>query len=177
MSIRAKQVAPRAGARIETPAPAACWPLAGCRSPRGSADRNSLPGWRWNDLPYVAPRAGARIETFRWATMTTRCPAVAPRAGARIETSLTHSPDASAISSLPARERGSKRGGFKDGGVVSRSLPARERGSKPGLDRQPGGAASSLPARERGSKHVDRFSGDGESEVAPRAGARIETLA
>ena len=55
------------------------------------------------------------------------------------------------------------------------SLPARERGSKPwrgGLHQRDG---ASLPARERGSKlaeHARRAS----RPVAPRAGARIETM-
>ena len=147
----ASPVAPRAGARIET-----IWVLLcdarqrslparergskhgnrccsrsfwGCRSPRGSADRNqSRPGRnRWSE---VAPRAGARIET-RQADI------------------LEHK---------------------------HMSLPARERGSKLGFGWASDRPRSSLPARERGSKllEVDVVGDNG--EVAPRAGARIETL-
>jgi len=57
-------------------------------------------------LSPVAPRAGARIETnaiYSYHNKST----VAPRAGARIETTRPRS-TSNSISSLPARERGSK---------------------------------------------------------------------
>src|SRR5690606_20308732 len=77
---------------------------------------------------------------------------VAPRAGARIET-LWRITRASACRSLPARERGSKLVLLDAAQPEERSLPARERGSKRGTD---------WPFRHA-------------LEVAPRAGARIET--
>ena len=79
------EVAPRAGARIETDRRRSAQRAIVRRSPRGSADRNS---------ECHQPIAGQ--------------PAVAPRAGARIETANVVADTPEAVQSLPARERGSK---------------------------------------------------------------------
>ena len=79
---------------------------------------------------------------------------VAPRAGAWIETSTGNLTISFASTSLPARERGLK------------------------LRRGPGPARNnaSLPARERGLKLGDAYLVPYQCQVAPRAGAWIETL-
>jgi len=190
------------------------------RSPRGSADRNSLYAPA-RASPLVAPRAGARIETAAPASGKLHSDAVAPRAGARIETTTStrafwvcrvapragarietasprlrlpcpprRSPRGSADrnrplssmrtqppgslparergskhregrqaadgrASLPARERGSKQRAAGRHLESHQSLPARERGSKPCLARDQRRRRGSLPARERGSKHTE----------------------
>ena len=78
--------------------------------------------------------------------------------------------------SLPVRERGSKLLWLvEEGDDVEASLPVRERGSKHvrRSERDPG--HPSLPVRERGSKHGLQAVGGGSVDVAPRAGAWIET--
>ena len=77
---------------------------------------------------------------------------VAPRAGAWIETQV---------------------GYF--GSVCQLSLPVRERGLKRGQGDCTCFGHKSLPVRERGLKHPDRAGDDPVFEVAPRAGAWIET--
>ena len=172
---RRPTVAPRAGARIETSwvptaAPArsslparergskrvCSGPACVCRRSlpareRGSkhaGDRRGVEGCR------VAPRAGARIETSLRRVVGGR-DTVAPRAGARIETHVRvrrlveHT-------SLPARERGSKRPSRLPAAPGLGSLPARERGSKREFLVSDNGCTGSLPARERGSKHIQR---------------------
>ena len=122
------------------------------RSPRGSADRNGH-NLLLERLPGVAPRAGARIETLASSPWKAGLP-VAPRAGARIETSarirratwsrvapragarietVSSSVSAPSATSLPARERGSKRAGR---GPVVRLSCRSPRGS---ADRNPCG--------------------------------------
>ena len=61
-------------------------------------------------------------------------------------------------------------------GLSRMSLPVRERGSKLGLLSQPGLLSQSLPVRERGSKHCRLCQQGQRVQVAPRAGAWIETL-
>ena len=125
----ARNVAPRAGARIETPPPGEARAAPACRSPCGSADRNAKyavkalgsivaprAGARIETLSPdsscerhdVAPRAGARIETTgHYDDLFSKI--VAPRAGARIETISRRSARYPGRASLPVRERGSKR--------------------------------------------------------------------
>ena len=55
------------------------------------------------------------------------------------------------------------------------SLPARERGSKPSITTCRPLRRGSLPARERGSKPQPASGRRQRNDVAPRAGARIET--
>ena len=191
-------VAPRAGARIETLSAPMLAADGMRRSPRGSADRNncasaailatvtSLPARERGSKPQrlsrarrstpVAPRAGARIETTQFVRASSDSRVVAPRAGARIETPSGQCSAASALGSLPARERGSKPPASAGQRMPSPSLPARERGSKhaSGL-RQPHGDRVAPRAGARietacAGRDVRRL-----SDVAPRAGARIET--
>ena len=196
--VRRPQVAPRAGAWIET------------RAGRTIETR----------CAEVAPRAGAWIETAELRRSHAEAGDVAPRAGAWIETSLMSS-SACAMQcrsprgsvdrnmprsactvrdavSLPARERGSKPFDHERAWLICVSLPARERGSKHHASREPDRRCMSLPARERGSKPfsaVDRCAGAASRSprgsvdrnqptratllqhrrVAPRAGAWIET--
>ena len=181
-----KVVAPRAGARIETTAfPQPRTGRTG-RSPRGSADRNSI-------IPVlagrsrVAPRAGARIETRACRSRRAlrrslparergskqphrRVPGrrrpVAPRAGARIET-RTSSPRSWTGWSLPARERGSKR--------INQFRPDDTECRSPGgsADRNNYGVVGneidvrSLPARECGSKHLPGLQPVRRTELLP----------
>ena len=145
----------------------------------------------------VAPRAGAWIETAKGTDMGRyRC--VAPRAGAWIETASIGASRRRKRSSLPARGRGSKPSRQAHAHRAGVSLPARGRGSKPTLSEQtaaPPGSRSprggvdrnsqslagfshtemSLPARGRGSKHRAVDAGEPAVDVAPRAGAWIET--
>ena len=55
------------------------------------------------------------------------------------------------------------------------SLPARERGLKQSLANRLGACNESLPARERGLKLIGRGESNDSVNVAPRAGAWIET--
>ncbi len=106
------RVAPRAGARIET-----------FGHDAGDADtRHSR----------VAPRAGARIETKSWRGRGLQGTHVAPRAGARIETpkSATSVVRSDGMSP-PARGRGLKRNNsFRSRLETVGSPPARGRGLK-----------------------------------------------
>ena len=171
------QVAPRAGAWIETCG--ALWrsPSGRSRSPCGSVDRNcvlSWFGWRspWSlpvrergskrgDLaPHrvhraVAPRAGAWIETDRIRPWTIRG-IVAPRAGAWIETGCYRHPARRA-------DVAPRAGAWIETcrlaamtAIPGRSLPVRERGSKLDANGDPVTSRKSLPVRERGSKHPRR---------------------
>ena len=172
--IPSEWVAPRAGARIETWQQFRASQFAERRSPRGSADRN-------------------KIRCMRAATSASSLPA-RERGSKPARRSWLGSPQ----ESLPARERGSKhrivvaltahRGRSPRGSAdrnpaaslyeapVWRSLPARERGSK----RSPPVGLRTVARRRspRGSADRNRSSVTrcGISlQVAPRAGARIET--
>ena len=59
--------------------------------------------------------------------------------------------------------------------IIKRSPPARGRGLKPEDLGPPELAKMSPPARGRGLKQVEGMRADGMKEVAPRAGAWIET--
>ncbi len=121
------------------------------RSPCGSADRNLLPcraSWRGQ----VAPRAGARIET-------------APE-----QRSEGH-PDRRSPCGSADRNFGCADGDAGDGGGRSPCGSA-DRNRAPA--HKPGAAPGSLPVRERGSK-LRALLRIRKQEVAPRAGARIET--
>ncbi len=168
------RVAPRAGARIETsfvsglPLPAICRPPCGgadrnghsalssgqCsgRPPCGGADRNSgqEPETRG---AIVAPRAGARIETVM-CMGGENDEIVAPRAGARIETARSLTRAAAVLSRPPC--------GGADRNRVGRLFIK--------------GRRLSPPVRGRGSKPALQGAGRFRGWVAPRAGARIETI-
>ena len=169
-------VAPFAGARIETSPPPARCSRAGCRSLRGSADRNrrpigdsagsaggrSLRGSADRNMIYriVVRGVGAgrslRGSADRNARIAKRLRdrvAVAPFAGARIETSLRHYLHLLARVAPFAGARIETNSRCRCGPWSKRSLPSRERGSKP-LPRP-----APLPC----------------GQVAPFAGARIET--
>ena len=102
-----------------------------------------------------------------------------------------------ALGSPPARGRGSKHPGWRRRAALLGSPPARGRGSKhprpaarhPPAGRPPHGGADrnkthldetgaklSPPARGRGSKLAARYERAAPWRVAPRTGARIETL-
>ena len=124
--------------------------------------------------PCVAPCAGARIET-RSSPMPSGCaPCRSLRGSADRNLNATFG-FSLAQGSLPARERGSKRMKRLLPALTSTSLPARERGSKHHVARWAKFPELSLPARERGSKLADRHVDEEAEEVAPCAGARIET--
>ena len=166
------RVAPRAGARIET-LTVSITPIAAASLPareRGSKHptRPAAP-----PEPTVAPRAGARIET------APRCVAGA-NAGRSPRGSADRNPmfsmtDRQVFWSLPARERGSKHREPWASQDRAGSLPARERGSKLQKAERRVVRGWSLPARERGSKQPEQSHVDNLQDVAPRAGARIET--
>ena len=101
----------------------------------------------------VAPPAGAWIETRRFVKLC-RGVLVAPPAGAWIETTNLMTKKSCKWKSLPPRERGLKQGVLSSYAVEFWSLPPRERGLKQILDK---------PYRVH-------------SQVAPPAGAWIETI-
>jgi len=147
------QVAPRAGARIETLCPRRHRDALCRRSPRGSADRN---GTTPEPASVVVTSLPARE---RGSKLARRCPsevsqAVAPRAGARIET-------------MQLSERSSLCSSRSPRGSADRNLQD---------VRAPRSWRPSLPARERGSKLRMDLLRTAHGRVAPRAGARIETL-
>ncbi len=112
------QVAPRAGAWIETiqiPLFLAC---PACRSPCGSVDRNALtPSRAYRQAP-VAPRAGAWIETLQ-VEMRSEAIEVAPRAGAWIETIHSANRLTSSLSDLtPRRDADRIRGSSPAAGLA-----------------------------------------------------------
>ena len=73
------------------------------------------------------------------------------------------------------RERGLKQlGGIKPK-VERMSLPVRERGLKPYAAPNRSTSGRSLPVRERGLKHMPAWLDLTRPDVAPRAGAWIET--
>ena len=146
------QVAPHAGAWIETPSP----------------QRRRMPA-------RVAPHAGAWIETADFSNISTRSSsrpmrarglkpsratcirsalAVAPHAGAWIETTDGYVPPFQCL----------------------RSRPMRARGLKPDLRSRPLPFFWSRPMRARGLKQSSTTSIDGAGRVAPHAGAWIETV-
>jgi len=100
---------------------------------------------------------------------------VAPHAGAWIETYIIAKLIKSA-QSLPTRERGLKRFQLAPIGLSRESLPTRERGLK--LHELETGREyhGSLPTRERGLKPGLGVLVRRNSNVAPHAGAWIETL-
>ena len=126
--VDAIEVAPRAGAWIETsvPLPRATW--SACRPPRGGVDRNKdndtypIPVYRRPPRGGVDRNDNDPTDTF--------LEHVAPRAGAWIETSGVNAPRPRQAWSPPARGRGSKRAAGADHGAHRRSPPARGRGSK-----------------------------------------------
>ena len=143
-----------------------------CRSPRGSADRNRARAIG-SRCAGVAPRAGARIET------TISAPSRAPGAGRSPRGSADRNPSHS--TPPPASSRRSPRGSADrnassngPNGVGASSLPARERGSKRVLAIMSVVAPSRSPrgSADRNSNATNFFVLAG---VAPRAGARIET--
>ena len=168
--------------------------IAQSRSPCGSVDRNELlpPLKRTNRR---RSPCGSVDRNFSIVVLFA-VHAVAPRAGAWIETPI--SPRSSRCrSSLPVRERGSKRQRPELVDLDHASLPVRERGSKLAHVAEAARRQLSLPVRERGSKHLAGFilianllslpvrergsklgflvALGGPIGVAPRAGAWIET--
>ena len=99
---------------------------------------------------------------------------VAPHAGARIETGMRPSGDAMMLS-LPMRERELKRHVSRRRARVCRSLPMRERELKLTSAASDSAASWSLPMRERELKPCSVFLRRSPPNVAPHAGARIET--
>ena len=99
---------------------------------------------------------------------------VAPHAGAWIETS-DRLPCPYPHTSLPTRERGLKLDHGDRGHRPIMSLPTRERGLKRAIEADAGLDPQSLPTRERGLKLAERLSLLIRDEVAPHAGAWIET--
>ena len=77
--------------------------------------------------------------------------------------------------SLPSRERGLKLKLEAQQDVVIESLPSRERGLKPWVHRVLWALRGSLPSRERGLKQHSPGYYASLSDVAPLAGAWIET--
>ncbi len=185
-------VAPRAGARIETMC--SSWRSSACRRPPcGGADRNRLWRDRSRNLNRRPPCGGADRNIDK--TARPALAHVAPRAGARIETlqgdGHIHRPQ-----SPPVRGRGSKLPAAYPVRPRSASPPVRGRGSKRCHTATIRHRKTSPPVRGRGSKRVDRglrclhlcrppCGGadrnsswrilSRETDVAPRAGARIET--
>ena len=170
-------VAPRAGAWIETPSQAN--PHSHRESPPARGRGLKLRVVVGDALlAGVAPRAGAWIETGATGRVE-NLPGVAPRAGAWIETTRASASYRKSVRSPPARGRGLKHDGVLHADRTHESPPARGRGLK-----HPGDYRSrrhpdrrSPPARGRGLKRlvVDPVASD--VEVAPRAGAWIETSA
>ena len=123
----------------------------------------------------VAPLAGAWIETGRTRQRPCRY-LVAPLAGAWIETE-SWAVMRTFTMSLPSRERGLKLCEISSERHFIMSLPSRERGLKQGKTSDQTCSELSLPSRERGLKQVQVRKLLRGSEVAPLAGAWIETTA
>ena len=167
-------VAPRAGAWIET-------------------QRGAMLG-RHSE---VAPRAGAWIETTltygeQGSLMSRpvrarglkpgysrdasgRSRQVAPRAGAWIETTMSSPVSPGGRTSRPVRARGLKHQIRVRHVAVTRSRPVRARGLKPLPSWMVVSLHWSRPVRARGLKHAQDRRVPHQGEVAPRAGAWIET--
>ena len=196
-----RAVAPRAGARIETlsatvrrigaiesllvrergskrrPCACACAERRG-RSSCGSADRNTAQRCRRRCRSSVAPRAGARIETCRMrATMRIDAASLLVRErGSKRRWHRRHAGCDRGRSSCGSADRNTRLVGVASS--IARSLLVRERGSKRRIAASvDAGCRRSLLVRERGSKPSIRAIASTGPQVAPRAGARIETLA
>ena len=123
------------------------------RSLRGSVDRNSLQHHFSAISRGRSLRGSVDRNSLSDSIMTRNT--VAPFAGAWIE---TLAPTLRCIASCG-------------------SLPSRERGSKHHVRTDPSESRRSLPSRERGSKHQRMATSAAYAEVAPFAGAWIETTA
>ena len=137
---------------------------------RGLKQDNPVVRDRWTG---VAPRGGAWIETCRSSRQAGKS-CVAPRAGAWIETPITvfchHRPP-----SRPVRARGLKPLGYTRLFCRCESRPVRARGLKHQTFCALHIQGLSRPVRARGLKPFMRLGIGGRMEVAPRAGAWIET--
>ena len=143
----------------------------------------------------VAPLAGAWIETVRSA-LSASIMAVAPLAGAWIETTdRPAAPDIASVAPLagawietllscvsvvyilsrPSRARGLKPSGLLCLHQLARSRPSRARGLKPVSTALIFKVAVSRPSRARGLKQLMLLTGQLMWQVAPLAGAWIET--
>jgi len=124
----------------------------------------------------VAPRAGARIETRLRPSRPSACSGRSPRGSAdRNFFRLREVRRLNGRSPRGSADRNNACATFCAAGVMS--LPARERGSKPASAFADSSRIWSLPARERGSKRFGFGARMSSPTVAPRAGARIETVA
>ena len=169
-------VAPFAGAWIETKKAPGCGLRRAVAPFAGAWIETLICFWQRYTGAAVAPFAGAWIETKKAPGCGLRR-AVAPFAGAWIETSWASVNPSFASQSPPSRGRGSKRP-CRSGP----SAPARRRPLRGGVDRNKGQRpgdivplAKSPPSRGRGSKPYDLWHKQGFLEVAPFAGAWIET--
>ena len=149
---------------------------AGAASPptRGRGLKPSM----WRTPPHsalVAPHAGAWIETPASSAWSRSPLAVAPHAGAWIETESSGPLPCSLVESPPTRGRGLKLVSFLEYYSVSQSPPTRGRGLKLARARAGVPVYMSPPTRGRGLKHGLRQVIEKIDQVAPHAGAWIET--
>src|SRR5271166_3456068 len=167
-------VAPRAGARIETDDRERRQDRPPGRSPRGSADRNFVPP---PSSRCALPSLPARERGSKRHNTGTgqRCRHVAPRAGARIETGAPLSFRSFSSCRSPRGSADRNNAALREVEPLFGSLPARERGSKLFLPRHGRPAAAVAPRAGARIETISTIAGRSLTTVAPRAGARIET--
>ncbi len=168
-------VAPLAGAWIETCTATCCRSSCPGRAPRGRVDRNITSNGAENGTVLVAPLAGAWIETSRTSHTIRDTSPVAPLAGAWIETCGCTSRAGTSPRRAPRGRVDRNPCGYikRPGGTcraprgrVDRNAASRRCSRSPDRSR---------PSRARGSKQPQAENANMQIQVAPLAGAWIET--